>query len=334
LIDLDAPRFRVTVPLRPALGSTFQPTGFPDIGAGTFDTFDEKGETVPSLLVESVQSMANRLEATAWDPAALEPVGLLRDLPYVRVERASAPGEFLTASRLEAHRLASAFVREATLDGVPMLGVIAERLGLAPDTPLNYPAMARAIAHLDPFVLLHGTFFNHKAWTGQPRFMRAVSAVVEAHDVRRAVSGGRKSDLVRHSVNDRGDGGTSEGYGSVPFHRVEWTARAIEAKFSVDLALLRSYGLGPTATELLATIALWEIRGFLDTGLRLRTACDLEEDDNHGGIPETLPGRDALARRIGDLLPDAFGTEAPTGALTVLWPAGKPKAARGGGRAQ
>ncbi|WP_164990903.1 type I-U CRISPR-associated RAMP protein Csb1/Cas7u [Streptomyces sp. GZWMJZ-114] len=272
MITTDLHRIRFEVPLRPAFGSTFQPTGFPDIGAGTFDTFTDDGSTTPSLLVDSVQSMANRLEATAWDHSAQQPVDLVADLPYIRVHRASAPEEFLTSSRLEAHRIASAFVREATLDGTKMLDLMTSRLGLENDKPLNFPAMADALMGLDPFVLLHGTFFNNKAWWGQPRFTRAVSAVIEAHDVRRAVSGGRKSDSVRHALGDQseGAGGTSEGYGSVPFHRVEWTAREIRAMFAIDTALLRSYGLGEPRTALLTTLALWEIRSFLDGGLWLR----------------------------------------------------------------
>jgi len=37
---------------------------------------------------------------------------------------------------------------------------------------------------------------------------------------------------------------------------------------------------------MLITLALWEIRRFLDTGLRLRTACDLELAD---GLKATSP---------------------------------------------
>ena len=108
------PRVSFDVELAPLLGSTFQPTGFPDVGAATFTRF-ENGQQVPSLLVESVQSMANRLEATAWDAARDEPVDEVAGLPYVRVVRAGT-GEFLTSSRLEAHRLASPFVHTAKLD--------------------------------------------------------------------------------------------------------------------------------------------------------------------------------------------------------------------------
>ena len=84
--------------LEPLAGSLFQPTGFPDLGAAEFGT--------GQLLVESAQSMANWLEGTTWDVARNDQVAELSALPYVRV--VSPEGAFLSSSRLEAHRLASA----------------------------------------------------------------------------------------------------------------------------------------------------------------------------------------------------------------------------------
>ncbi|MGH3971987.1 MAG: type I-G CRISPR-associated RAMP protein Csb1/Cas7g [Pseudonocardiaceae bacterium] len=307
------PRLSFDVELAPLLGSTFQPTGFPDVGAATFTRF-ENGEKVPALLVESVQSMANRLEATAWDAARDEPVAEVSGLPYIRVVRADS-GEFLTSSRLEAHRLASPYVHAAQLNGNPMFNEICDRLGLAKDTPLNRRHMARAVAGLDPFCLLHGVFFSHKEWWGQPKFERAISAVIEAHDVQRVVSGGRKSDRVRHDVKEDSRA-TAEGYGSVPFHRTEWTAKTIVASFVVDAELLRSYGLPRPVTELLQTLALWEIRRFLTSGLRLRTACDLEIV---GEISSTLPDLGELTSRLAELLPQSREVFGDGGPLTVEW---------------
>ena len=57
-----APRLLFAIPLRPVQGHRFQPTGFPGLGAAQFQT---KGGT--SLLVESAQSMANRLQRTRSD---------------------------------------------------------------------------------------------------------------------------------------------------------------------------------------------------------------------------------------------------------------------------
>jgi CRISPR-associated protein Csb1 len=60
----NANRILFSIPLVPLQGKRFQPTGFPGLGAATFQTSDGQ-----CLLVESAQSMANRLELTIWDEA-------------------------------------------------------------------------------------------------------------------------------------------------------------------------------------------------------------------------------------------------------------------------
>ena len=69
LSELDkVSRLLMTVPLRPVQGDRFQPTGFPSLGAATYQT--KEG---PKLLVESAQSMANRLETTCWERRTINP---------------------------------------------------------------------------------------------------------------------------------------------------------------------------------------------------------------------------------------------------------------------
>lgn len=325
---MTATRHVYQVPLQPVLGSTFQPTGFPDLGAATFDrpNNDDSG-TTPHLLVESVQSMANRLENTAWDTGNRRPVPAVAGLPYIDVRRAGT-GEYLTSSRTEAHRLFSAFIRDSTWDGDSGDKQLLQRLGLKPETPLDRRGMAATIMALDPFSLLHGVFFAgppkgtgvRANWPAQPKFMRAVTAVIEASDVHRVVYGGRKADHVRHQNDETA--GSKEGYGSVPFHRTEWTARAITASFSVDIALIRSYGLPEPGAELLETLALWEIRTLLDGGLRLRTACDLEvAGDIKPRRGAELPQADELTNRLRHVIDAAAPLLADGKATTVTWPA-------------
>ena len=301
------------VPLRPVAGSRFQPAGFPDIGAALFDRPVTNGDGTPGwercLVLESSQSMANHLEATAWDTGAQAPMAAVAGLPYVRV--VDERGEYLTSSRTEAHRLASAFVKDAMLDGEDIKVVIKERLGLRDDTPLSPRDIAAAVFAMDPMCLVHGVFFaqTDKVWPGQPKIARALSAFVEAHDVQEAISGGVKRDDVRHSTKEA-VGGASEGYGSVPFHRTEYVAREIEASFVLDLEQIGSYGLPEPATELLAAVARWEIRSLLDRGFRPRTACDLEiaEPEAVASLPALDALTDdvrALVARCGDLLADA-----------------------------
>ncbi|MBI2704374.1 MAG: type I-U CRISPR-associated protein Cas7 [Actinobacteria bacterium] len=317
------------VALEPVSGSLFQPTGFPDIGNALFQRPVRNGSGdirwEDSLLVESAQSMANRLEGTAWDASTETPASLFDGLPYVRVVH-DADDSYLTSSRTEAHRLASAFIKDASLGGEGMKAVIKERLRLQDDRPLSQRDVAAGVFAMDPFCLVHGVFFAEPAsvWPGQPKVLRAVTGVIEAHDVRRADSGGVKKDHVRHSLSDV-EGGTAEGYGTVPFHRTEWTAAEIVASFSVDRAQIRSYGLGDPATELLEAISLWEIRTLLDGVLRLRTACDLGPlaDSFSDQAGEPLPDAASLEADIRRLIPETADLVGDGQAIEVRWAGGK-----------
>ncbi len=311
------------VHMRPAIGTRFQPTGFPDLGSAEFDrpftNKDGDPDWEKALLVESAQSMANRLEAMAWDDATNSPIELFEGLPYIQVVDATT-GDYLTSSRTESHRLASAFIKDSTFNEQGMVELIKERLGLEDDRPVPSRDIALAILGLDPFCLIHGVFFADKLWPSQPKVARAVTAFVEALDVRQADSGGVKKDHVRHSLGDQSAGGTAEGYGSVPFHRIEWTAREIVASFAIDLRQLRSYGLGEAMTDLLEATALWEIRSLVEDGLRLRTACDLIPNDDLDdlGMP-SLADLESRIRTGIKLLPSEID---PT-PLEVAWSRGK-----------
>lgn len=271
---LDADRVLLDAELRPVVGSAFQPTGFPNLGAATF----ERPGSPPMLLLESVQSMVNHLEAVAWDRARAAPVAATAGLPYVEVRHADDDAH-LTSSRQEPHRLSSPYVREAvTPDGVVGVDWLIEQLGLAEGRPLDHVRVNNAIWELDPLCLLHGVFFSDTKFrtSGNPKVRRAVTAVIEAEDVREVVSGGVKRDEVRSTADRDAKRGSSEGYGFVPFGRTEYTARTIRLSAAVDLQQIRGYGLGADETRLLTAIALWELATLLERPLRLRTQCDLE----------------------------------------------------------
>jgi CRISPR-associated protein Csb1 len=302
----------LTVELQPLVGSRFQPTGFPDLGAAEFQS--DQG---PSLLVESTQSMANRLEATTWDDARTDQVEELACLPYVKVVDGS--GGFLTSSRLEAHRLACAYIMEGKFDGTSGQYWVRDRIGLQKCRPLDHRAVARACFALDPVSLVHGVFFARKAWPWQPRVARALTSFIEAYDVRPVVSGGVKRDSVNNEIDREGGRGTAEGYGTVPHHRVEYAADRIVAYFATDHAQLRSYGLSEPATALLEALVDFEIGSLLDGGLRLRTACDLMVVSVEGQRPDT----EEAARRVAKLAAECADELGPV--TTVTWtPKGKP----------
>lgn len=302
-------RSTFTLELRPIVGSRFQPTGFPDLGAATFERADGHGQ---QLIVESAQSMANHFEATTWDLAGQQPAAEVAALPYVRV--VNDAGEFLTSSRLEAHRLASSYVLDGTLDGTELRGVLPERFGLAKGRPLDMQRVTREIFKLDPVSLVHGVFFAQGSWPWQPKVARAVTAFIEASDVRPAVSGGVKRDSVINTLKDAVEGQTSkEGYGMVPHHRTEYTAASIRLYAVIDQQQFRSYGLSENATELLSALADWELASLLADGLRLRTACDLVLVEQDSDVPKI----DVARSRLGDAIAAARGEL--TDVTEVVW---------------
>ena len=268
-------RLLFEVPLKPVQGTRFQPTGFPDLGAAIYEAPNVDGEATQMLLVESAQSMANRLEAVCWDDANHTLNDAIKGMPYVSVDLWDRNS---TNSLLEAHRLNSPYImrdegfkkqfqRDADLPSRD------EEAGV-----FNRAHLARAAFKYDPCSVLHGVFLEKL--DGRARLQRCLSGFIEAHDVGVADSGGVKNDRIAPSPKSLEKVGlkvrAADGFGNVPFHRTEFTAKGITAYFSLDLAQLRAYGLGEMGEEFLITLALWKIRKFLDVGLRLRTACDLD----------------------------------------------------------
>ena len=271
----DAPRLLMEAKLKPLQGCRFQPTGFADLGAARYTLPD----ATEMLLVESVQSVANRMELACWDIATDDWIKELSGLPYIRVKNAGN-SERLTNSVLEAHRINSPYILESE-DKSVFKKLKQDAAGLEKG-PVDIRALAKLILKYDPNAVIHGVFLAKSDLAGgRLRLPRLLGGFVEASGVRPAESGGVKNDRV-----DPG-GDTKKGFGNVPFHRTEFVAREIKAYFNLDLALLRGYGLDDKATKLLTALSLFKVRRFLSAGLRLRTACDLEAS---GELVVTRPG--------------------------------------------
>lgn len=266
-----APRLLLEAHLQPLQGTRFQPTGFPNLGAATYE--GPNGERM--LLVESAQSMANRLETVCWDKPADDWVKPLQGLPMVKVVRkvkgkdGKEIEETLTNTILEAHRINSPYILEGKDRSV--LQSLKSQLAEMEEGPVDMKKLAAVLLKLDTNALIHGVFLAKSDLAGgRLRLPRALSSFIEAEEVKEAQSGGVKND----HVNPSGD--TGKGFGNVPFARSEFTSAKIIAYFNLDLAQIRAFGLGDSVTQLLIALALFKIQTLLDSGLRLRTACDLE----------------------------------------------------------
>lgn len=281
-----ATRLLLSVPLRPLQGDRFQPTGFPSLGAATYQSASGQ-----KLLVESAQSMANRLETTSWNTAENMPIPVLAGISHVTVSRKKA---FLTDTMLEAHRLNSPYLLENKKDR-SFFDKLKSELGGLEEGPIDRRMLSRVLLRYDVGSLIHGVFLAKKELAGgRLRVARALSAFIEASGVRVAASGGVKNDHVNPS------GVTKDGFGNVPFARDEFTAEHIDCHINLDLAQIRGYGLGAEVERLLILLALHRVRRLLDGDLRLRAACDLEP---------TSPGSLIASRPVGFALPSLVDLE-------------------------
>ena len=333
----ETPRLLIEAELRPLQGTRFQPTGFPNLGAATYQAPDG----TDMLLVESAQSMANRLEAVCWDEVADDWVTPLQGLPVVKV--VDKDKKSLTNSVLEAHRLNSPYITNSKVEVVtnskvevvdndkksePSEWLEKFKGEIGYDENAVRPVDMRGkvfpvLLKYDPNSLIHGIFLEKIA--GVIRSPRVLSGFIEAQNVRIASSGGVKNDRV--DATGKSGGGASEGYGNVPFARDEYSAQKIIAYFNLDLAQIRAFGLGEEVENLLIAFSLFKIRKFLETGLRLRTACDLTLEKITVTCPEqgfALPELPKLEADLPNLISAVAKKQqfADPAITTVIW---KPK---------
>jgi len=289
-------RLLIEQDLWPIQGDRFQPTGFADIGAAAYQRHDG----TRMLLVESAQSVANRLELTCVDGTDLR--ADLKGLPYVKA-KLTGHTEAETSSLIEAHRINSPYI----ITDETFREQFAKDALYAAGRPLNWKAIAEAVFARDPNSLVHGVFMANLG-DGRVRLPRALSGFIEAENVQEAASGGVKNNPLDPTGNIRAAGYDKNVYGNVPYLRTEFTASKITAYFNLDLALIAGYsakapdqeGLKEPAHDLLIALSLLKVRRFLYGGLRLRTACDFALKGEMRVAPSSyqLPTEDALLKEV------------------------------------
>ena len=231
-----APRILLEADLTPAQGDRFQPTGFADLGAAQYMRPDGK----EMLLVESAQSVANRLEKTCLNGDGPDLAPELKGLPYVAATLSGPESAVRTSSLIEAHRIGSPYF----LHNKEFKLRLAKEMKYDPKRPLDWKTIYATLFKYDPNSLLHGVFLS--LLDGGRVRPRAVTGFIEAEDVKKAISGGVKNSPVDPKGElqvAEADAGEKGIYSNVPYSRIEFTAGKIRGYFNIDLALVRGYGL-------------------------------------------------------------------------------------------
>jgi CRISPR-associated protein Csb1 len=316
-------------------GGRFQPTGFPDLGPALYRGADGANW----LLVESPQSMANRLERVCWTDGDGETDRVgdynqdCKGIPYVLAT--DSDGKPLTASTLEAHRLSSPYIWDtqpfdnpnAKGKRISLPDYLKELFSLADNRLVPWKKVAEGLRKVDPGCLLHGIWFNEASFAGgKVRLTRALSGYIEARDPSTANFGFQKRDGVSDRTDKEAGQSAAEGYGSVIGPKQHFTSADIKAYFQIDLERLRSYGLSGEQVRALAAWAIYKIRRVLvasrDGIADLRTECKFEatkvsaslvNNDTGSKSPVVLP-------EIGADLTDWFKSlKSSEARITVRW---------------
>ncbi len=297
----------ITASLKLATGRFLQPTGFPDIDACIYR--DKDGRRW--CLVESEQSMSNRLEAVCMKSPGVW-VDDLKGLPVIAVK--TKAGDLLATNLTEPHRIASSYIlegkRAANGDMRPLLEA---KLGLQNGGdfwPMDRRAdLERLVFALDPAALLHGFQFVQWKFVGL-RQTRLVHARLEAElaDDPEVHYGMVKWDPIEpeSTREERANKGQSIAAKSriVP--------KNIIATLEIDVLGLKSLSLEEDRKKFLLGLALWKIGAFLAnkpsfdprsraTGpsLRLRADCYLTCDGSISWSGNSSKGTTSTEELLG-----------------------------------
>lgn len=291
-------RTLIKVELAPAVYGSFQPTGFPDIKASRFFV---PGSSQENLLVESPQSIANRLEATVWNFAKQDLHSIFTGLPYVRlVDKVTQ--EYIASSLSLPHRIASAYISKSK-----------DPFSKHLLNDLNTMGVAAATFKYCPNSLLHGCFYSHVE-EGKHKALRLIGGRIDAFNITPVVTGGVVKDPISASgknfdlsaiIEGKAEGGderaSKSGAGNIIHYVEEFVAERIEGAFFIDDKLIAALPLEECTKSLLRSLACWKIYKFLQSDLRLRSNCILDVV----GEPEvvgTVPPLDELEQKIPNLI--------------------------------
>jgi CRISPR-associated protein Csb1 len=284
---------------------TFVPAGFVDVGHSTVRDA-QSGKTL--VIVDSVQSIANHLEATIVAQPGQVITGL-EAMPFLRLTITDPHGRTRITSSLELpHRLASGwFCRSAQLK--PFQQELARRI-------LD-DGIAAATFHYCPNSLLHGVFYSQLAGLDPnvAKTPRLLTAEVVARGAQSVADGGVAKDPATVNGKDfdleaafpkrekdkelSGDNPASRvGLGYIPFRHQAFIAEEIELAVYLAEGRIERLPLADPAREVLALLARLKLARLLAAPLDLRAHCIFQAEQ----VPAELSDPAALLAALQEKL--------------------------------
>ncbi len=302
-------RVIITAQLSLSSGAFLQPTGFPDIGSCIYTDAEGKKR----CLVESEQSMANRLEAVCMKPPGYW-VDELSHLPIIEVR---SNGALVATNLTEPHRIASSYVLQSTYNGKSVKETLEGKLGLS-NGGATWPmdqrgALEKLVFALDPAAMLHGFQFVQWDFVGL-RQTRLLSARLECElaEEPEVQYGMVKFDAIE--PENTTEKKANKGQSIAAKSRVVPAKNGIKATFDIDLLGLKNLSLSDEEKKFLLALAVWKVAAFLSNkpafdarsrqtspSLRLRADCYLRSGDSIQWSGDGSNGTAKLTELLGVL---------------------------------
>lgn len=272
---------------------TFVPAGFVDVGHSVVRDASTGKNLV---IVDSVQSIANHIEATLLGEPGHVIEGL-EVMPYVRLTITDPAGRTRTTSSLELpHRLASGWFCKAK-----ELKEFQEDLA----TDILDNGIAAATFRRCPNSLLHGVFYSQLAGLDPnvAKTPRLLSAEVVAIGAQSVADGGVAKDPLFPS----GEGFDVEGLvgakataaevgaGYIPYRHQAFIAEQIELAIYLAEGRIARLPLPDAAKNVLRLLARFKLAMLLGAPLDLRAHCIFQLNED---LPAELSDPDALLRQL------------------------------------
>ncbi|MFY8147700.1 MAG: type I-G CRISPR-associated RAMP protein Csb1/Cas7g [Prochlorococcaceae cyanobacterium] len=318
---------------------TFVPAGFVDVG---HSVVRDASTGTNLVIVDSVQSLANHIEATLLSQPG-EVIAGLEAMPFVRLTITDPAGRTRITSSLELpHRLASGWFCKAK-------ELKSFQDSLASDILDN--GIAAATFRRCPNSLLHGVFYSQLAGLNPnvSKTSRLLSAEVVAIGAQSVSDGGVSRDPMtvkgdfdlegtllppsKEAVQVGDNKASKYGIGYIPYRHQAFIAERIELAIYLAEGRLARLEISDAAKDVLRLLARFKLARLLATPLDLRAHCIFQAKE--GEVPEDLQDPDgllqALQQKLADCKEQGLFSDPPVTEFALTLGAAKEKGRKGKG---
>ncbi len=259
----------LTVELRSLTDSIF-PATFKDVG---HSVWINPATGRQDILIDSPNSLANRLESALSISSTGQPIALLKGISYCCIK--DVAGQSIATTLQLPHRIGSGPIALTKTDNFK------EQL----QADIKTSGLHAAVFRYDALSLIFGTWLS-RINGGHGKIAKVITARIVGRDVTRINIGGTKQEAAPikamgissanvdvSTFEGKNSKGSDIGIGTLPFQKYEFVAAKYELQISINWNLIDAYSLPDRCKAMLKTIVSLSVYELLSQQLYCRTNC-------------------------------------------------------------